>query len=347
MKREESENTGRIGVHAVGLGIEKTLNWIFREYPTSDHGIDAHVEIVDNRRDATGRLIALQIKSGKSYFDEEAPDGYVFRGDRNHLTYWMRHSLPVIVVLHDPTAEVSHWQVVNQQTVETTEKGWKMTVPKSQVLDASARDRLSDIADIPVEHRRLASLALAKPWMELLKAGTPLFLKAEEWVNKSSGRGSLSLFTRDDKGQEKVIEDWPFVMFPGQQYAELLPVLFPWADLSVDEDVYDEYDEDAYDEECGIWDSEDGCYIMHTEEYSDWRSSFSSVRPYTVEAGEVALFQLQLTLNEIGSAYLSLERYLTEGIVPPQSTGRIGQGYNLGLKSLARQYGLDDSEDKE
>lgn len=187
------DNTARVGVHAVGLDVEKTLKWIFREHPTSDHGIDAHVEIVDERRDATGRLIALQIKSGKSYFEEKVADGYVFRGDKSHLSYWMRHSLPVIVVLHDPNLEVSYWQVVNQHTVEMTEKGWKMIVPASQLLDASARQKLSDIADIPIEHRRLASLALAKPWMELLKAGIPLLLKAEEWVNKSSGRGSLTL----------------------------------------------------------------------------------------------------------------------------------------------------------
>jgi hypothetical protein len=346
MKREETDNTGRVGIHAVGLAIEKTLSWIFREYPMSDHGIDAHIEIVDQRRDATGRLIALQIKSGTSYFKEKVQDGYVFRGDTNHLNYWMRHSLPVIVVLHNPTLELSYWQVVHQQTIERTEKGWKMTIPTSQTLDASAREKLSSIADIPDEQRRLASLALAKPWMELLKAGTPLFLKAEEWINKSSGRGSLTLFTPDDEGQEKTIEDWPFVMFPGQQYAELLPVLFPWADLSVDEDIYDEYDEQAYDEECGIWDSEDGRYIMYTDDYSDWQRGMASIRPYTVASGEVALFQLQLTLNEIGSAYLSLEKYLGEGIVSLPPAGRAGQGYNLGLKSLIRKYGLD-SESKE
>ena len=65
MQREESDNTGRVGVYAVALAIEKSLGWILREQPTSDHGIDAHVEIVDER-DVTGRLIALQIKSGKS-----------------------------------------------------------------------------------------------------------------------------------------------------------------------------------------------------------------------------------------------------------------------------------------
>jgi len=101
----------------------------------------------------------------------------------------------------------------------------------------------------------------------------------------------------------------------------------------------------AYNDECGIWDSEDGRYIVHTEDYSDWQRGMASVRPYTVESGEVALFQLQLTLNEIGSAYLSLEKYLTDGIVSLPPGGRIGQDYNFGLKRLIRKYGLD-SENK-
>jgi hypothetical protein len=68
MKRDHGDNTGRIGVYAVAAMIEKELGWIFREQPTSDHGIDAQVEVVGSRSDVTGRLIALQIKSGKSYF---------------------------------------------------------------------------------------------------------------------------------------------------------------------------------------------------------------------------------------------------------------------------------------
>jgi hypothetical protein len=135
MKRDERENTERIGVYAVGLEIETKLGWIFREQPISDYGIDAHIEIVDERREPTGGLIGLQIKSGKSYFDEPTADGYIFRGETKHLDYWMGHSLPILVVLHNPTTEATHWQVVNLENVERTEKGWKLTVPTSQVFD--------------------------------------------------------------------------------------------------------------------------------------------------------------------------------------------------------------------
>ena len=347
IKRADTDNTGRVGVYAVGLAIEKDLKWIFREHPTSDHGIDAHVELVDSRRGVTGRLIALQIKSGKSYFQERVKGGFVYRGDSDHLNYWARHSLPVVIVLHDSDTELSYWQIVNPNTVERTEKAWKMTIPVVQKLDESASDQLQQLANIPKEQQRLASLALAKTWMEILKSGKRLFLKAEEWVNKSSGRGSLSLFIRNDNGKEEIVEEWPFVMFPGQLYVEVLPTLFPWANLEVDQEIYGDYDEAAHDEECGVWDSEDDCYIMHTEDYDEWLSGMAKIRPYEVAAGEVALFQLEMTLNEIGVAYLSLEKYLSAGSIAVQEEARTGAGYALGLKNLIRKYRLDSDKQGE
>jgi hypothetical protein len=52
------------GVQAVDAFFTK-LKWLFRPQLRSDFGIDAHVERVEDGR-ATGRLLALQIKSGSS-----------------------------------------------------------------------------------------------------------------------------------------------------------------------------------------------------------------------------------------------------------------------------------------
>ena len=60
----------RIGVHEVALVFLKAFGWIEREQPISDFGIDMHVEIVQEGR-PTGQMIALQIKSGKSFFEEK------------------------------------------------------------------------------------------------------------------------------------------------------------------------------------------------------------------------------------------------------------------------------------
>lgn len=54
--------------------------WLFREQYLHDYGIDAQVEIVINGV-PTGKLIAIQIKSGKSYFSENTDTDIIYRTD--------------------------------------------------------------------------------------------------------------------------------------------------------------------------------------------------------------------------------------------------------------------------
>lgn len=60
-----------------------------------DFGIDAHVEITSEDY-PTGELIAMQIKSGMSFFSQESANSYVFRTEGKHIEYWSNHTLPVI-----------------------------------------------------------------------------------------------------------------------------------------------------------------------------------------------------------------------------------------------------------
>jgi hypothetical protein len=57
-----------VGVNAVEGVVLKEFGWLFREQAVSDYGIDAHVEEVDSDNKPTGKLVALQIKSGPSFF---------------------------------------------------------------------------------------------------------------------------------------------------------------------------------------------------------------------------------------------------------------------------------------
>src|SRR5437867_1653418 len=117
LKRTASDATARAGVYAVGKLIEKELGWIFRDQPPSDYGIDAQIETVEPGGQLKGRLLGAQIKSGRSYFDEVHGSGYVYRGEKKHLHYWLEHVLPVIVVLHDPDNDVCYWQAVTPDTI--------------------------------------------------------------------------------------------------------------------------------------------------------------------------------------------------------------------------------------
>lgn len=121
------------------------LNWFFRPQDISDFGVDALVEKFSTTQGrggnetehASGRLLALQIKGGSSYFKKQTPTGWWFRfGSKKHR-YWLNHALPVIVVLVDLDTETAYWQEVSPRTVKAAGKGFKVEVPRTQqVSDA-------------------------------------------------------------------------------------------------------------------------------------------------------------------------------------------------------------------
>lgn len=311
---KHKSTTERSGVLEVGRIIVDELGWVFREQPTDDFGIDAHLEIVDGDN-ATGRLIAIQIKTGESYFREENSEGYVFRGRIEHLNYWTNYSLPVIIVLCDRAKKVCIWESIDKLKVQViSEDTWKITVPKNKLLGEYSVQNLVELAGNKSEYeRRFNSLVLEKAWMEEIRNGNKVVLEAEEWVNKSSGRGSVTLkVIEDNTGDETVVLDWPMVFFPMSSYEDVFPRLFPWADFSIDEEFYEEYDEADFLLENAVWDKEDGHYIIFGDK-ADYKSRLPKIRPYQNISGEVDCFRLKLTLNELGEAFLLLDDYLRNG----------------------------------
>lgn len=168
------------------------MGMIFREQPVDDYGIDAQIEIVENKC-ATGKLIAVQIKSGNSYFKELTPNSIIYRGKRKHYDYWLNHSLPVIIVLYDPEKDKCYWNIVNKETAILSEQNWKIEISFSNLLENS-KSSLIKIADRLTEYeKKFNTFLFAKPWMKQIIYGNRIVLNVEEWINKSSGRGTFKL----------------------------------------------------------------------------------------------------------------------------------------------------------
>lgn len=306
--------TERSGVIEVDRITVDELGWVFREQPTDDFGIDAHLEIVDGDN-ATGRLIAIQIKTGASYFREENSEGYVFRGRIEHLNYWDNYSLPVIIVLCDRDKKLCIWESIDKSKVQViSEDTWKITVPKDKIFGGGSIRKLVELAGKQSKYeRRFNSLVLEKAWMEEIKNGNRVVLEAEEWVNKTSGRGTVTLKVIDDNtGKETVVLDWPMAFFPMSSYEDVFPRLFPWAEFSIDEDFYEEYDEADFMIENATWDKEDERYIVFGSK-AEYKSRLPKIRPYKNISGEVDCYRLELTLNELGEAFLLIDDYLRNG----------------------------------
>lgn len=69
-KSLQTSKSERIGVLHVAT-ILTEMGYIFRETSNSDTGIDGYIEEVNENNEATGRLLAVQIKSGKSYLHDQ------------------------------------------------------------------------------------------------------------------------------------------------------------------------------------------------------------------------------------------------------------------------------------
>lgn len=309
-KVKHSAKQDRKGIAAVQQIIVSGFEWIFREQPTDDYGIDAQIEIVEDDA-ATGELLAAQIKTGPSYFKKETDEGWWYPLDKDDLSYWLEHALPVAVIICDPVTKTAYWQTVNENTVVTGKRGGKkLLIPKEQELSQRSKYELGRAAEGKPYELRVRKLRLSLPWMKLLQSGRRLLLEADEWVNKSSGRGDVQIVSVDEANEDRVELGGWFIMVGLRPYEEVLPSLFPWADAVLHEETYDEADYEAWEAECVRYDREGDRFV--SEPFEDWvigREGDGSLRPYSNSANEVDHWRLELVLNDLGRSFLAVDEY--------------------------------------
>ena len=111
-----------------------------------DYGIDVQIEIT-NQEYPTGKMIAVQIKSGESYFISTTEDGIIFRFDEKHKKYWLGHVLPVIVLLYHPVSQECIWEVIDKFTVKQVfDTRYKIVIPKQNKFGVCTKEKLLILA---------------------------------------------------------------------------------------------------------------------------------------------------------------------------------------------------------
>jgi hypothetical protein len=301
--------TERLGVSALDHFFSEH-GWLFREQTTHDYGIDAHVEIVEGQR-PTGKLIALQIKSGTSFFREETADAYIFRTDDKHVAYWINHSMPVVLVLYSPDTKTAHWRQVSRESVESTGANWKIEVSKTNMLaDAGITLRALESLTQPEPYiRRLNRLRVDRRWIDLIEDGVEVRVAFDDWVNKSLPRYQVTIYTKDQK------EIWPALYTPGVNIEGMLNHFFPWADFTVDEDEHQVGAEEQWEAECyGYHDSETG-RTFYTQAFHEWYKPPTGIVP-VADNGETESYVLILSLNDFGTSFITIDDYLSDPDAP-------------------------------
>ncbi|GGI20454.1 DUF4365 domain-containing protein [Oxalicibacterium faecigallinarum] len=301
--------TERLGVSALDHFFSEQ-GWLFREQSTHDYGIDAHIEIVENER-PTGKLIALQIKSGTSFFKEETADSYVFRTDDKHVAYWVGHSMPVVLVLYNPDTKTAHWQQITRKLVKNTGKKWKIKVPKIDMLanPEYTLKGLKSLTQLEPYVRRLNRLRIDRHWMDLISKGVQVRITFEDWVNKSLPRYQVTIYTDDET------ETWPTLYAPGVRLKGMLHHFFPWAKYKVDEDAYQAEAEDRREAERYSYHDPETGKTYYSQDFDEWIKPPQGLVPVS-ENGETTNYVLILSLNKFGRSFMLLDDYLSDPEAP-------------------------------
>ena len=132
---------------------------VFRPvHQETDVGVDGHIEFAQAEV-ATGKLVAVQVKSGDSYL---ANNGIEFRVpvDRRHMDYWSTYPLPVILVCYSPIEKAAAWICIKTY-VEIEQYHERMPiasirVPRSSNFDVQALTcKIANLADEYADRRIL------------------------------------------------------------------------------------------------------------------------------------------------------------------------------------------------
>jgi len=133
------EDKGLVQIHAACTQMDA----IWRPTPCHDLGIDGQIEFLEpNTARSTGYILAVQCKSGPSYFKHEDEDTVKYYPERKHREYWKKLALPVVLVFHDPERDLTIYTRVKTQLAGNG----PIVLKKSDIFCSTARDNFLGIA---------------------------------------------------------------------------------------------------------------------------------------------------------------------------------------------------------
>ena len=133
------EDHGLIRVHEASVAMHAA----WRPTPCHDIGIDGQIEFLEHQS-STGKLVAVQVKSGPSFFTHVDGNDFKYYPSAKHVLYWRALNIPVLLVLHNPDIDLTIYADVKLQL---DIGDGPIRVPKHQTLSASSRDEILGICD--------------------------------------------------------------------------------------------------------------------------------------------------------------------------------------------------------
>jgi hypothetical protein len=148
-RRSGTAVTERVGINAVEAACLH-LNLIWRDLLQEDVGVDGTIEIAVGDF-PSGKLVGVQVKSGRSYIRRETEETFRFYPRADDLTYWRQLSIPLFLLVHDPDAKATYWLDVTRYVEEPADD--PLGVPhlifrKSNMLDGGSAAHLRGLFNL-------------------------------------------------------------------------------------------------------------------------------------------------------------------------------------------------------
>ena len=105
-----NRKTANQGVAFVQRTVDE-MDCVWRSTPNDDVGLDGEIEL-GKKGTATGHLLKVQVKSGKSYFHNVSGQNFDFLAGADDLQYWRGANVPVILVVYDPDLSEGYWKSI-------------------------------------------------------------------------------------------------------------------------------------------------------------------------------------------------------------------------------------------
>jgi len=153
MRPGKNRTTGNIGESDVSNQLTR-FGWGVIPFPGGhDIGTDLIIELGDRRGFHDGQFFGVQVKGGRSWFDQKKRDAsgkvigwWYSERNRDHFDYWLGSALPHVLVLRDIKKRRSYWVHITHDAVKRAGKGARIFVPRHQMVRGKHRDQLAAVA---------------------------------------------------------------------------------------------------------------------------------------------------------------------------------------------------------
>ena len=158
-KLTDNQLLGEQGISLISLAVSR-MGFVWR--PTSQHdtGVDGEIEVRDAVSGAvSGLLIKVQSKA-VSALANETESGFDYWPESRDVDYWLKHNVPVILVVSRPSTNEVYWQAVQEHTGKVRSRRFQFD-KRRDLLNADAAGRLVEL--VRQQSVGARGIALARP----------------------------------------------------------------------------------------------------------------------------------------------------------------------------------------